>query len=323
MSNQKTSKNTDNATSLPESEGGRLRFGWRDGRKIGESGLDHAPVSRFRALGSEKAMPINDTCGPLFIASSPSTALQLSLESRLRARMDVNGSLEYALTWSTWDMPAGVSICRLRASARRTSGSGFGGWPTPRAQEPGKTNEGYGKSVGMVAKLAGWPTPMADDSGTQRDLKHRIRTKRQLTLDDLSRMVTGWVSPTAQDGSRGSLPARPHDTGVPLSQQAALAGWSTPTQRDHKDGASDLSNTPINSLLGRQVSLSPAPTKKRAALNPAFPRWLMGFPVAFGTSAQHSGDWLLWQALMAPVSAEQRAIGLGLYEATETPSSHK
>jgi len=29
------------------------------------------------------------------------------------------------------------------------------GWPTPRAQEPGKTNEGYGKSTGMIAKISG------------------------------------------------------------------------------------------------------------------------------------------------------------------------
>lgn len=39
---------------------------------------------------------------------------------------------------------------------------------------------------------------------------------------------TGWVSPTAQDGSRGSLPPRPQDTGIPLSQQATLAGRATP-----------------------------------------------------------------------------------------------
>lgn len=38
----------------------------------------------------------------------------------------------------------------------------------------------------------------------------------------------GWVSPTAQDGSRGDKEARPHDTGVPLSQEAILCGWPTP-----------------------------------------------------------------------------------------------
>ena len=70
-------------------------------------------------------------------------------------------------------MPSGVPICRLRASARRTSGNGSGG------------------------------------------------------------SLNGWVSPTAQDGARGALPPRPHDTGIPLSQQVALAGWPTPKQRDH------------------------------------------------------------------------------------------
>lgn len=105
--------------------------------------------------------------------------------------------------------------------------------------------------------------------------------------------LAGWCSPTAQDGSRGSLPPRPQDTGVPLSQQAVLAGWrtpdhnqrggsysdpekalarlasghqinledqavlvgwATPTTRDHKDGdGQSCANVPENSLLGRQV----------------------------------------------------------------------
>jgi hypothetical protein len=38
-----------------------------------------------------------------------------------------------------------------------------------------------------------------------------------------------WATPTAQDHSRGDKPARPWDTGVPLSQQAVLASWPTPT----------------------------------------------------------------------------------------------
>ena len=218
MSSQKTSKDTPSVTSSPESEDGRLRFGWRDGRKIGESGLDHAPVSRFRAQDSEKAMPIDATCGPLFNTSSPSAPLQRSLESRLHQRMDVNGSVEYVLTWSTWDMPTGVSICRLRASARRTSGSDFGGWPTPRAQEPGKTNEGYGKSVGMVAKMAGWNTPRVSDS-----IMPRKNAQKTFQL--------GFAQ---------------------LRDQALVSG--------------------------RQENSFPAPTEKRDALNPAFCRWLMGFP---------------------------------------------
>ena len=63
--------------------------------------------------------------------------------------------------------------------------------------------------------------------------------------------LSGWVSPTAQDHSRGSKEARPHDKGVPLSQQAVLAGWPT-TTRDWKDGSECL-NVEINALLGRAV----------------------------------------------------------------------
>lgn len=45
-----------------------------------------------------------------------------------------------------------------------------------------------------------------------------------------------------------------------LDQQAQLAPWATSTSRDHKDGGSDLTNTPINALLGRQGRLAPWPT---------------------------------------------------------------
>jgi len=48
--------------------------------------------------------------------------------------MDVNGSLQFALTWKVWDMPAGPPICALRASGRRMFGLGFTGWPTPETR---------------------------------------------------------------------------------------------------------------------------------------------------------------------------------------------
>src|SRR5690606_34287245 len=79
----------------------------------------------------EKGMTTRGPYGGRGAGSSLSADLQLFLASRLHQKLDVNGSPEYELTWSLWDMPWGPPICRLRASARRTSGSDFSGWPTP------------------------------------------------------------------------------------------------------------------------------------------------------------------------------------------------
>ena len=111
--NPMTSKDSPASISSPVSLDGNLPCNGLDGKV--QSGPAPVPVSRFRARDSEKAMPIDDTCGPLFTVSSPSASLQSSLENRLRQRMDGNGSALFVLIWSQWDMPAGVPICRLRA----------------------------------------------------------------------------------------------------------------------------------------------------------------------------------------------------------------
>lgn len=82
---------------------------------------------------------------------------------------------------------------------------------------------------------AGYPAPQAHDAREQGQA-----------------MLAGYCSPMAQDGTRGGLPPRPHDTGVPLSQQAALA---------------------LTTATG-----SISPTVKRGRLNPALSAWLMGLP---------------------------------------------
>jgi len=120
-----------NATSSQASLAGPTRSGSQVGPTSERSGPAPVRVSRFRSRDAGKAMPTNATSGPLFTRLSPSASLQWCLESRLRTMMDVNGSLEYALTWRVWDMPAGLPICALRASARRTGEQGFTGWATP------------------------------------------------------------------------------------------------------------------------------------------------------------------------------------------------
>ena len=130
-----TCEDTLNATSLRGSEAGPALYVSLDGQMKNQSGPHHSLVNRFRSQESKREIKIADISGPLFTNSSPSARLQQSLESNLRARLDVNGSPEYVLTWKHWDLPLGQPICALRASARQTSDSGFSGWATPTSRD--------------------------------------------------------------------------------------------------------------------------------------------------------------------------------------------
>ena len=241
-------------------------------------------------------MPINDISGPLFSASSPSADLQRSLESRLRRSLDANGSPEYALTWNSWDMPAGPPICRLRAWARRTSGRDCGGWPTPMAGTPAQ--DGYNEagntdsSRKTVDLLAGWPTPNVPNGG--RSIAHaemRGSTayhngkKVQIGLEATAKMA-GWATPRHTDGSKNARTpegaaneAERRGANNDLGTTAALAGWSTP--RTGGDGGT----AEHHDLSGQAKSMFPAPMEKRGALNAAFSLWLMGYPKRWMDSA--------------------------------------
>ena len=116
--------------SLPASADGPMPCAWQDGQTIDQSGPGVAPASPFPLPDNAGPGPTPDTCGQTSSASSASAVLQSSLENRLRARTDVNGSPEYVLTWKAWPMRLGPPICALRAQARHTLGNGCIGWPT-------------------------------------------------------------------------------------------------------------------------------------------------------------------------------------------------
>lgn len=185
-------------TSLQASAAGRKHSSLPASSPPGDCGPGHALANLSPRQAKEKGLLMSATFGQPSSGSSSSVVLQQCLANKLRQRLDVNGSPEYVLTWKDWPMKWGPPICALRASARRTSGNGCSGWPTTKAKDGrewspnAKPESSSGHGLGAVAQMA------------------------------------GWCSPTCQDGSRGGLPPRPQDTGVPLSQQAALAGCATP-----------------------------------------------------------------------------------------------
>ena len=181
-SSQKTVPQRNNISSAGLAAG-PTHFVSPDGQVNFPFGPDHVLANRFRAPASEKDTQTNGISGLSGSTLSASAALARSLASRLRAATDLNGSMEYSLTWKVRVTPAQRPICALRASARRTSGKGCTGWPTPNSgpqndndstwearreamKEKHDNGNGFGLTLGMAASLTGWATPqLADGRG--------------------------------------------------------------------------------------------------------------------------------------------------------------
>ena len=255
MYDQMNLLDTPSATSSPGSEAGRSPCDSPASPTITPSGLDRAHVNLSARQALEQGLMTRGTSGPVLPGSLRSAALQSSLESRLRARLQGLGSTLYKLTWKQWATPLGLQRSRLRASVPRTSGIALTGWVTASARDwkdtPGMAAERPdGRSrldqLPRQAVLCGWPTARAND-GTGA----KIPPGRQggIALKTAAQMA-GWPTPTATDAARGVKPPRPQDTGIPLGQrvaminqsqparltdiqmQAKLAGWTTPQAHD-------------------------------------------------------------------------------------------
>ena len=258
---------TPNVTSSPASGSGVTPSGLPDGRTTPLCGPGAAPASRSAPPESAAASPMSATCGPSSSGSSQSAALSSCLANRLRAKTDLLGSTLFTLTWKRRTTPSGRSIPALRASGRRTSGSGFTSWPTPDTAQGGgatpalvKRRLEQGKKttvrLDMVAKLASWPTPMAGTPAQKgyNEAGNTDSSRRTVAL-------VPWATPSARDWKSNDATAEYHEARWSHSRGKAL------NEQAHQLTASGP--TPIG---------SPASTEKRGQLNPAHSRWLMGLP---------------------------------------------
>ena len=188
--------------------------------------------------------------------------------------LDTDGSLEYALTWSRRATASGAPICRLRASARRTSARGCSGWPTlDHGKQRGNSgpesalrrinshrNDGPRRQANLqdVASLAGWPTAAANEFEAQD--AERLRQRRQETKErtgngngfgltlgqvvllNVEESLAGWATSRSADCkgavTNSDLARRSPAAGqanLPEQALALLSGWGTPNARDWKD----------------------------------------------------------------------------------------
>ena len=235
-----TLKDIHNAIFSLESGAGALPSDLQGGQTLDQFGQEARPASPFPQQESKKAQQTTDTCSQSGCVSSESVALQSFLESRLKQRLDTDGSTLYQMTWKQRITPAGRSVPLLAASAHRTSDKDCGllpnGWPTPTVRDwkdtgdlsnsmTRKDSKSRLDCVPRVASLAGWPTPTANKTTpqTREDFTPNLAARAELA---------GWPTPTLTDSARGVKPPRPQDTGIPLGQRAAMAGWPTPQAID-------------------------------------------------------------------------------------------
>lgn len=304
----------------PEFQDGRELCGLPGGGMIGKSGpvVARAKVSRRREKGRVSKTPV--TSGPISSGSSASVALQSSLSSRLKARLDTDGGILFKQTWKEKVTPAGWRFWAHIASGRRTEDRGCGAsWPIARETDGEKNVRSVEGALREIARKGGvqdlcqaaqvtcWPTATVQDSVRMPGAEF---TTPNITLNHAASLI-GWPTPQSFDATNDGTPRAlrykgnaPSEAGnlrrpdTPGSYRGGLkdyvglveASWATPRVGNNNgfgnptraaDGKCRLEDQ-IHGVLSNG---SPVATGSSGQLNPAFSRWLMGYPKSWCEAA--------------------------------------
>jgi len=235
---QAISPDTRSAISSLESEDGALLCKSQDGPQIVLCGQEAALASHSQPQEKDSLKPMNDISGLRSLISSRNADLNMSLGSRLQARLAKVGSMEYRQTWAKKVTPAGLPYWAHTASAVRISDKDCIGWPTPTVDDSSNVTRESGafQSLTRTAQMAGWPTPdtCAGGTGPSQAGRHAMR---------LQDAVIGWTTPNARDykdsaSSEALIRAMDSEKGsANLPRQVAtIAGWATPNANNMNDG---------------------------------------------------------------------------------------
>lgn len=256
-------------TSSRESEAGPTLFDLLDGQQTGPSGPEAAHASPSAQPESARESKTSATYGRFGFSSFASASLQSFLESRLRPRLVKGGSTLYIMTWKTKATPLGRRYCQLVASARRTCDNGSSGWPSASARDwkNGKSNL-HGKNArppNEVAMLAAWCSPISQDAKHSGTAPSGPGNAQKLAYQVQQVDLAAWPSPNVPNGGRSVAPEKMSATGV------------TPDGKKHTvslEHVAKFASVPN----GTTQNGFPVSTERRGQLNPAFTRWLMGYP---------------------------------------------